>query len=87
MHDMLVKQGLYDKEATAILDTWNRAYFESPGLRLFYILPQALVDQRMPLTLSVDADVARAMVARVELISPEQRSLIEQLKRSPGLIL
>ena len=83
MHDMLVKQGLYEKEATAMLNTWNRAYFESPGLRLFYVMPEELVDARMPLKLSVDADIARVMVARVELISPEQRELIERLRRGP----
>lgn len=83
MHAALVDDGLFPKEATAMLDTWRHAYFESSGLRVFYLLPHEWTDARMPLTLSQDADVSRVMVGRIELISREQRDLIEQIRRNP----
>jgi len=79
MHKALVSEGLYDDEATAMLSTWNRAYFRSPGMRLFFVVPREWVDYYLPLSLSKPADVNRVMIARVELISPRQRELLRQL--------
>ena len=79
MHKALVVEGLYDDEATAMLATWNRAYFESPGLRLFFVVPREWVDYYLPLSMSKPADVNRVMIARVELVSPRQRELLRQL--------
>lgn len=79
MHHSLVEDGLYANEATAMLSTWERAYFQSPGLRLFYLLPQQWTDDRMPLTISTDADVDRVMVGRIELITDKHRELLEQI--------
>jgi len=39
----LVKQGLYPKEAAAMIKTWNDSWFEE-GLRLFYFVPRAAAD-------------------------------------------
>jgi hypothetical protein len=83
MHRALVTDGLYADEATAMLDTWKRAYFKSPGLRLFFLVPRAWTDYYLPLTLSRPADVERVMVARIELISQEQRALLDKLRKSP----
>jgi hypothetical protein len=82
MHKALVAEGLYDDEATAMLATWNRAYFESPGLRLFFVVPREWVDYYLPLSISKPADVNRVMIARVELVSPRQRELLRQLAGS-----
>ncbi|MEJ0000050.1 MAG: hypothetical protein WDO13_13295 [Verrucomicrobiota bacterium] len=40
MHAALVDAGLFDDEATAMLNTWELSYFKSPGLRFFYIVPR-----------------------------------------------
>ncbi|MFN7133247.1 MAG: hypothetical protein ACK4N5_14305, partial [Myxococcales bacterium] len=37
----LVGDGLYADEAQAMVDTWERSYFLTPGVRLLYLLPQA----------------------------------------------
>ncbi len=82
MHPALMAQGLYSDEATALLDTWRRAYFKSPGLRLFFLVPRRWTDHYLPLSVSVPADLERVMVARIELISPEQRKLLRELRES-----
>ena len=82
LHTALVDDGLYDKEATAMLNTWRSAYFKSPGLRVFALMPQAWTDQRMPIRISIPSTVRRVMVARIELISPEQRQLLDWLGKS-----
>ena len=80
MHEALVSAGLLDDEATAMLATWQRAYFLSPGLRIFYLSPPQWSEAVLPLTLSRPAELHRVMVGRVELISPEQRELIAELE-------
>ncbi len=83
MHAALVKTGLFDEEATAMLQTWQKSYFKSNGLRLFYVVPRAWIDHFLPLTISRDAEIQRVMVARTELISPDQRALLKKLSDGP----
>lgn len=73
LREALIADGLFPKEAVAMLDTWEESYFRSPGLRLFFLVPQAWTDRHMPLTLSVPARVSRAMVGRIEIVTPDQR--------------
>lgn len=79
----LVAQGLFADEAAAMLETWRLSYFESAGLRLFFILPQAWTDARLPLEISVPADVKRVMVGRVELVTAHQREVLGKLLALP----
>jgi hypothetical protein len=83
MRKQLIADGLYADEAEAMLKTWELAYFKSPGLRLFYVLPQAWTDAVLPLQCSLLADVSRTMVGRVELVTPKQRTLLRQLGAGP----
>jgi hypothetical protein len=83
MHKTLTIDGLYDDEATALLSTWERAYFKSPGLRLFYVVPRQWTDDRLPLTVSVPARINRVMIGRIELVSDAQRALIDEIKNGP----
>src|SRR5205823_3086057 len=39
MKRSLLAAGLYGDEAEAMLETWKASYFQTPGLRLFYIVP------------------------------------------------
>lgn len=66
--DTLLKQlgaaGLFKDEALALTDLWQKRLFETPGLHLFYRLPQEIYDALMPLTLTPKPD----SVVRVGLV-------------------
>ena len=83
MQSELVEAGLYEKEAAAMLGTWEQAYFKSPGLRLFYVVPRSWTDSQMPLSLSVPCDLERVMVGRIELISDSQLEVLAKLAEMP----
>src|SRR5262249_13017099 len=65
----LTNKGLYEDEARAMLETWEAAYFKTPGTRLFFIVPRSWVDHYLPLEISVPAKIERVMVGRIELRS------------------
>ena len=68
---MLVSQGLYEKEADAMIKTWRDSWFEE-GLRVFYILPRKETDSILPLTIEPQpSEVNRVLVGRIEIITPE----------------
>ena len=79
MHDALVRDGLFDDEAAAMLNTWELSYFKSAGTRLFFLVPRAWTDNYLPLTVSVPSDITRVMVGRIELITPAQREILQKL--------
>jgi hypothetical protein len=82
MHAALVEDGLYADEATALLNTWQKSYFASPGLRLFYLVPRVWTDHYLPLSLSQPAKIDRVMIGRLELISDEQRALLDRFAKT-----
>lgn len=84
MRTALVSEGLFGDEADALLNTWKLSYFQSPGLRLFYLVPRQWTDQTLPLRISADADVVRVMVGRVELVTAPQRQLLQQIAAGPA---
>lgn len=84
MRQALIADGLFADEADAMLKTWELAYFKSPGLRLFYLLPQAWTDAVLPLECSLPANVSRTMVGRIEIVTPRQRELLRQISRGPA---
>jgi hypothetical protein len=84
MRDMaraLVEQGLYDKEAEAMVSTWQDQWFAEDGTRVLYLLPGEWTDRTLPLEISPQPDrVVRVMVGRAELITPEtDRQLRQQI--------
>lgn len=79
MRSELIADGLFDDEAEAMLKTWELAYFKSPGLRLFFLLPQQWTDAVLPLQCSLLSEVSRTMVGRIELVTPKQRGLLKKL--------
>ncbi|HUA65225.1 MAG TPA: hypothetical protein VME24_05210 [Alphaproteobacteria bacterium] len=80
----LMSEGLYDDEAQALLNTWQASYFKSPGLRVFFIVPRAWTDYYLPLQISLPARIQRVMVGRIELVTPEQREILEKLSGLPA---
>lgn len=75
----LVNDGLFTDEALAMVDTWERSYFLTPGVRVLYLLPQARTDALIPLTITPAPDVLkRTMVIRVEVMTPEHEKQLAQ---------
>ncbi len=79
MKQALISDGLYDDEAEAMLNTWQKSYFRSSGLRLFYLVPRNWTDQVLPLKLSTEARIERVMIGRLEMISSEQQKALHEL--------
>ncbi len=77
LESALVAQGLFPKEARAMLDTWNDSWFEE-GSRLIYIVPSAVVDEMLPLHIDpAPSEIARVFVGRIELVTPETTHAVE----------
>src|SRR6185436_20945054 len=68
----LDETGLFHDEAVAMVNTWKRQWFRTPGVRVLYLMPQALTDAAIPLTITPPPEeVRRVMMIRVEVITPE----------------
>jgi hypothetical protein len=69
LETILVERGLFEKEARAMVKTWDDSWFE-PGTRVFYVLPASAVDQALPLEIfPKPAQTARVFVGRLEVLS------------------
>jgi hypothetical protein len=67
----LVEGGLYEKEAAAMVKTWDDSWLAEPGVRVLYTLPQTWTDRVLPLRLEPrPSAIVRVMVGRAELITP-----------------
>jgi hypothetical protein len=79
----LIAQGLYPKEAQAMVETWRDSWFEE-GTRLIYIVPARAIDAFLPLHVDpAPSQTARVFVGRIELITPEiQRSVENAISRA-----
>jgi hypothetical protein len=66
----LVQSGLYPDEAQAMVNTWKKSYFVTPGLRVLYVLPRAWTDQLLPLHLQpAPSELVRTLVGRIEVMT------------------
>jgi hypothetical protein len=83
LHAALVRDGLFPDEAAGLLNTWEASYFRRPGLRMFSVVPQFWTDAHLPLTISVPAEVKRAMIGRIELVTPRHRELLKKISAGP----
>lgn len=79
MHGGLVGDGLNPDEADALLNTWDASYFRSHGLRLFFLVPRLWTDYVLPLRTTLDADIHRVMIGRIELITRKQRGCVARI--------
>lgn len=71
---MLTERGLYPREAAAMVDTWRDSWFDE-GTRLFYLLPQPMVDRILPLDIDPKpSSITRVFVGRIEVLTPEIES-------------
>jgi hypothetical protein len=75
---LLVAEGLYAKEASAMVETWKDSWFEE-GTRLFYILPKPSVDTILPLEINPSPSaMERVFVGRLELVTPAMLERVRQ---------
>jgi hypothetical protein len=81
----LIDQGLYLREAAAMIETWRDSWFEE-GTRLFYLIPRASVDAILPLDIEPrPAEFVRVFVGRLEIITPEMLTEVEGAIRRNNL--
>jgi hypothetical protein len=80
----LVKEGLFEREARAMVTTWKNSWFEEEGMRVLYILPRVWTDRTLPLTIEPSPrELVRVMVGRSEIIPPlAQQQLTEHLDKA-----
>lgn len=94
MREALIKDGLFEDEANALLETWKVSYFQTEGLRFFYLLPKAWTNEVLPLNVKLSESyltanpgihirlqphIDRVMVGRLEIVKPQQRQLIQKI--------
>jgi hypothetical protein len=73
----LTTQGLFPKEAHAMVQTWQDSWFEE-GSRLIYITPRGVVDAILPLAVEpAPSHLERVFVGRIELVTPETKRWLE----------
>jgi hypothetical protein len=73
---LLVEQGLYPREAEAMVNTWRHSYFEIDGLRVLYPLPRAQTDWLLPLYVSPPPrECVRVLVGRTDVLSVAEEQL------------
>jgi hypothetical protein len=61
-----------------MIETWRDSWFDE-GTRLFYLVPRAAVDELLPLAIEPKpAELARAFVGRIEIITPAVMDEVEQ---------
>ena len=79
MTQHLIAAGLYEKEALAMVNTWNDSWFLEQGQRCFYLVPEDLTNTVIPLQIEPAPDqMCRVMVGRLEIMSPtEEKRLME----------
>lgn len=74
----LEAQGLFADEARAMVRTWARSWFGSPGTRVLWLVPRARVDALLPLAIvPAPATLVRAFVGRLEVVTPEVEAELE----------
>ena len=75
----LTAAGLYEKEAKAMVKTWDSAWFGEEGTRLLYLVPRSKTDELLPLTMDPKpTEVVRVLVGRHDFLTPEQEAVAER---------
>jgi hypothetical protein len=82
--ESLEQEGLYAREANAMVNTWRDSWFEEDGVRVLYVLPRAWTDRTLPLAFDPSpSELTRVMVGRAEVLSPAlERRLAGQLTKA-----
>jgi hypothetical protein len=75
----LTATGLYEREAVAMVKTWDDAWFKEEGTRLLYLVPRARTDELLPLAVEPKpTEVVRVLVGRHDFLTPEQEAVADK---------
>lgn len=82
----LQAQGLYEDEAIAMVKTWSRQWFHSPGTRILYLLPRPWIDRMLPLDVTPDPqEMVRVLLGRLEILTPARLGrVVSALRTAPS---
>lgn len=82
----LVRAGLFEKEAAAMVKTWESSWFAEQGTRVLYVLPRSWVDGVLPLKLDpAPKALERVMVGRAEILRPSvEKAFAAEVQRYLG---
>jgi hypothetical protein len=78
--ESLVRSGLFHDEAIALVNTWEKSYFHTPGKRVLYILGRAETDALLPLRITPAPDrTVRTLIGRIEIMThaDEEKYLVQ----------
>jgi hypothetical protein len=79
---MLIRAGLYEKEARAMVKTWESAWLRDEGTRVLSVLPAGWTDRALPLRVTPKPDsLVRVLVGRHDILTPEREREIDGLVR------
>ena len=83
MTSALVDEGLYRKEARAMIACWRSSWFGEEGTRLLYMVPTSMTEILLPLQISPEPDeVVRVLVGRMEIMPQSEEQRILELVRA-----
>lgn len=78
----LIQEGLFEKEAVAMVKTWRSSWFGENGTRLLYLVPRPVTDALLPLEIDPKPEqVVRVLVGRMEIMTPQEESRVTTLVR------
>lgn len=76
----LVEEGLYEKEAVAMVRTWQDSWITEQGTRLLYMVPEEDTERLLPLHIEpAPAKSVRVLVGRLEIMDPAQEREVTKL--------
>jgi hypothetical protein len=80
----LIAGGLYTDEAEAMVNTWAKSYFHTPGIRVLYVVPRVETERILPLRVTPAAnELVRILVGRVEIMTEkEEQELLELFNKN-----
>ncbi len=83
---LLVEQGLYEKEARAMVKTWSADWFGEDGIRVLYLVAEPQTAEFLPMKIEPKPEkMVRVMVGRHDVLTPEREKEIDALvKRVNG---
>lgn len=72
VEDALMREGLFPKEASSMVQTWKQSWFTEPGTRILYTVPEPTTDELLPLHIDPQpSETLRILIGRMELMTPE----------------
>ena len=76
----LVAEGLFEKEARAMVKTWSSTWLGDAGTRVLYSVPRAVTDTMLPLRISPAPDeTVRVLIGRIDVMSPQDEAKVQSL--------